>query len=145
MGNWLDEALRKAREEGHFDNLSGAGKPLNLNKDNNPYEDPAWRMAHRIMKEHEVVPAWIADRQDILTKLETARASLSRAWQWKQSASPAQYANADQYWERILGEFRTEVIKLNKRIFDFNLSAPLMNTHLHQIDVEREITKICQA
>lgn len=51
MDEWEDIAERKIREamaEGAFDNLAGMGRPLNL--DENPYEDPSLRMAHRLLR-----------------------------------------------------------------------------------------------
>ena len=49
MPRSADEAIRKAMEEGKFDNLPGKGKPLKLDED--PFEDPEWRLANKMLKE----------------------------------------------------------------------------------------------
>ena len=57
MDKWETIAERKIREamaEGAFDNLSGKGRPLNLEED--PYEDPSLRMAHRLLRNNGVRP-----------------------------------------------------------------------------------------
>jgi len=40
-GSPIDEIIRRAIEEGQFDDLPGKGKPLRLDED--PNSDPAWR------------------------------------------------------------------------------------------------------
>ncbi len=54
-----DRKIQEAMEEGAFDCLEGTGRPLP--EDNNPYEDPAQRMAHRLMKNAGITPEWIAE------------------------------------------------------------------------------------
>jgi len=41
--------MAQAVKRGEFDNLEGAGKPLNLEED--PYEPYELRMAHKILKD----------------------------------------------------------------------------------------------
>jgi hypothetical protein len=41
--------------EGAFDHLEGFGQPLNLEED--PFEDPSLRMAHRLLKNNGFAPA----------------------------------------------------------------------------------------
>jgi hypothetical protein len=141
MSKWVDEKIQKAIEEGQFDNLPGMGQPLR-GASGVAYEDPTWRLAHKIMKENEVVPAWIAERRDILENFEKSRARLVAAWQWVQTSRVQNSYQADQYWQRSVGAFRQEATALNKRIFDFNLSISMLSQHLLLIDVEREIRRI---
>ena len=42
----IEEIIRRAIQEGKFDDLPGKGEPLQL--DDNPHEDPEWRAAHHI-------------------------------------------------------------------------------------------------
>ncbi len=53
----VEEQIRKAVLKGDFDNLEGAGKPLNLYE--NPYEPPELRMVFRILKNNDFAPYWI--------------------------------------------------------------------------------------
>ena len=53
LDDWADLAERKIKEAqaaGHFDNLPGLGKPLQL--DDNPHEGE-WALAHRISAERQ--------------------------------------------------------------------------------------------
>ena len=100
-------------EEGAFENLSGQGRPLPLEED--PFEDPSLRMAHRLLRNNGFAPAWIEDGKEIeqeIAKLEADRAS------------------------GIAGEdFRARAEALNRRIFAFNLKAPSLSVHKRSIDI----------
>lgn len=137
----IDEILQSAMENGEFDNLPGSGKPLSQ-KPPGAHEDPTTRMAHRIMKDNEVLPPWIAERNEIKRHLDRAREKLSRAWAWRQDASLSELRQADEHWHKSQQLFREKVEGLNKRIFNFNLMAPILDQHLFMIDADREIAKI---
>ena len=80
MDKWEHIAERKIREamaEGAFDNLSGKGRPLNLEED--PYEDPSLRMAHRLLRNNGFAPAWIEEAKDLEHAIEMARRDLACA------------------------------------------------------------------
>ncbi len=49
--------IAKAMERGEFDNLEGAGKPLNLEE--NPFEPAELHMVHKILKDNGYAPYWI--------------------------------------------------------------------------------------
>ena len=60
MDEWhfiAERKIREAMQDGSFDHLEGAGSPLDLNE--NPFEDPAQRMAHRLLRNNGFAPAWI--------------------------------------------------------------------------------------
>ena len=60
MGRWeslVDQKIREAMEQGEFDNLAGKGEPIDLSE--NPFEDPDWRTAHRMLRNAGFAPAWI--------------------------------------------------------------------------------------
>src|SRR5437868_14613413 len=81
MKRWeslVDQKIREAMEQGEFDNLAGAGQPIDLSE--NPYEDPDWRTAHRMLRNARFAPAWIEERKDIDVELEAARIALRRNW-----------------------------------------------------------------
>lgn len=72
----IDEKIRKAQEQGDFDNLSGAGRPIPI--DENPYAgDKA--MAYSVLKSNNAAPAEVAYGQEVdalLMRAETIRAEL---------------------------------------------------------------------
>ncbi|MEA3440806.1 MAG: DUF1992 domain-containing protein [Chloroflexota bacterium] len=59
----IEEHIRRAMEEGKFDDLPGKGKPLRL--DHNPHEDPQWRTAYRMLRNSGFTLPWI--EADLLT------------------------------------------------------------------------------
>ena len=103
MDEWqfiAERKIREAMEEGAFDNLDGAGQPLNLEE--NPFEDPSLRMAHRLLKNNGFAPAWIEESKEIEAELARLRAE---------------------------GASDERVAALNRRIVAFNLKAPAPSLH----------------
>lgn len=138
----LDEQIRKAIREGAFDNLPGKGKPLNL--EDNPYEDPAWRTAFRMLRSGGHTLPWIEKRQTIEADLQAARDALERTWVWRHSTGIqgilAQVVEEE--WQRALARFREVVVEINERIFNYNLEVPADPFKRPLIQVDREIHKI---
>ena len=100
-----ERKIQEAMEEGAFENLEGAGKPLDLSE--NPFEDPSDRLAHRLLKNNGFAPDWIAEAREIETESRRLRA---------QGEVPT-------------SELRERVAALNRRIGAFNLKAPAARFH----------------
>jgi Domain of unknown function (DUF1992) len=101
MDEWrfiTDRKIRDAMREGAFERLDGEGQPLDLRE--NPFEDPAERMAHRLLRNNGFAPAWIEEGKDIDAEIR------------KLALCPAQ--------ERPL-----RVEQLNRRIAAYNLKVPV--------------------
>ncbi|NLB89196.1 MAG: DUF1992 domain-containing protein, partial [Syntrophomonadaceae bacterium] len=64
----VEEQIQKAFQRGDFDNLEGAGKPLNLYE--NPYEPPELRMVFKILKDNNFAPYWIELGKEIDADLD---------------------------------------------------------------------------
>jgi hypothetical protein len=104
MDEWhfiAERKIREAMEEGAFDHLEGAGKPLDLRE--NPFVDPSDRMAHRLLKNNGFAPNWIEEAKEIEAESGRLRA------EGKVSTD----------------DYRARVAALKRRIFAFNLKAPL--------------------
>src|SRR5262249_31020259 len=130
-----------AMEQGEFDDLSGKGEPIDLSE--NPYEDPDWRMAHRMLRNSGFAPAWTEERKDIEAEIEAARIILGRVWKVKRNAQQARHArSAEERWTRALEDFREKVSSLNSRIDTWNLKTPAIGFHRNRIDFEREIDRL---
>ena len=144
MGRWeslVDQTIREAMEQGEFDNLAGKGEPIDLSA--NPFEDPDWRTAHRMLRNAGFAPAWIEERKDIDAELEAARNQLSRVWTVLQNARGTQHERgARARWEKALSSFQQQVGELNRRISAWNLKAPAPLFHRKRIDAEREIERV---
>jgi DnaJ homolog subfamily C member 28 len=147
MGRWeslVDQKIREAMEQGEFDNLTGKGEPIDLTE--NPYEDPDWRTAHRLLRNAGFAPAWIEERKDIESELEGARKQLSRAWTVVENARGTENeSGAKVRWEKARSAFSAQATNLNKQIVAWNLKVPSAALHRKLIDAEREIERIREA
>jgi len=108
MDEWrfiAERKIREAMEEGAFDHLKGKGEPLNMEED--PFEDPSLRMAHRLLRNNGFAPAWIEEAKEIDAE---SRRLLARS-------------------ELPLEEAHRRIRELNRRIATFNLKAPSTSLH----------------
>lgn len=144
MSGWeslIDKKIRQAIQDGEFDDLSGKGAPIDLRE--NPFEDPDWRMAHRMLRNAGFAPAWIEERKDIEAEITAARTTLARVWLVLRNARQAEHkASAQQRWDGALADFRAQLLELNRRIDTWNLKAPAAGLHRLRIDIDREIERI---
>ena len=139
----VEEQLRKAMEEGKFDDLPGKGKPLRLDEIN-PHADSDWELAYHIIKEGGFTLPWIETMHEIEKDLEAARRVLKRAWKWRliylSADVPDEKASAE--WERALEAFKKKLPTLNQRIRDYNLEVPNARFQRPLLSYEQEVEKI---
>lgn len=135
----IEEHIRKAIEDGKFDDLPGRGKPLRL--DENPLEDEDWRLAFHILREGGFSLPWIEAIREIEGEIEQARAALHRTWEWRTVALSQNqpYERVQVEWQRAVDIFNEKITQLNKRIRDYNLQAPAGRFQRPVLDLEREI------
>jgi hypothetical protein len=124
-------------EEGKFDNLPGQGQPFTW--DDNPYEDPEWRMANHMLKSSGYSLPWIETRREIEAALAAARATLARTWNWRQAIQPADETFADAEWQRAVSAFRESIADINRKIASYNLVVPASAFQLAQVNADQEI------
>lgn len=112
----VEEKITRAMEAGEFDNLPGKGKPLKL--DDNPFEAPEMRAAHRLLKDNDFTLPWIETWNEIEAERGKLRAELRDARErfWRAGRTAA--------WELAQAHFRSQVHALNRRILGYNLSVP---------------------
>jgi len=134
-----EEQIRRAIAEGKFDNLPGKGKPLHL--DQNPFEDPDWRLANHVLKTSGFSLPWIEKRNEIEALIQSARTSLMRAQEKRREAVqddlPASSVNAA--WTEALEKFKDELAEINRLILSYNLQAPAAQLQMPQLSIEREL------
>ena len=144
MKHWeslIEQKIREGMEQGEFDDLSGKGAPVDLTE--NPFEDPDWRTAHRMLRNAGFAPAWIEESKDIETEIEIARTTLARTWTVLRNAQDTEHArSAEARWRKALEDFRIKSAELNRRIEIWNLKAPAVGVHRNRIDFDREIDRI---
>lgn len=135
----IEEHIRRAMEEGKFDNLPGKGKPLRL--DDNPHADPGWRLAHHVLRENGFTLPWIESLREIETQIDEARTGLLRAWDWRQAADmPASQVESE--WRRAVDLFHQRIEAINKLIASYNLEVPLDRFQKRRLNAGREITRL---
>lgn len=137
-----DQLIEEAIARGEFDDVPGKGQPLDL-RPTEADRQGTWAF-EQVLSEGNFKPEWIEDRRDIESKLAEARKVLARVWLWRQDALARGegYAIVARQWDRAVAAFRDEVVKLNKRIRDYNLKAPTPAVHLRVIDPQREIAAV---
>ena len=144
MDRWeslVDRKIREAMAEGEFDNLSGKGAPIDLTE--NPFEDPDWRTAHRLLRNAGFAPAWIEDRKDIEAAIELALVKLGRAGEVLRKARGTKHeAGAKVRWEKAVAEFSEAAIQLNRQIAAWNLKVPAAGFQRRRIVIEQEIARV---
>jgi hypothetical protein len=142
---WIDKTIQDAMEAGHFDNLPGAGKPINWEDESLVDEDCL--LAFRIMREQGFAPAWVELHKEIVAEIGTARQALLRSWLWRQEQlvgglreSQRRYVEAE--WQRAYTAFAETVAELNAKISDFNLQAPVARLQKFKLDAAQELAAI---
>lgn len=130
----IEDIIREATERGDFDNLPGKGRALNLTRD--PLLDPLTSIVNRILIDNGVSHPLIEARRGIAAEAEDARATLRKAWQFRQ------HSDDEEAWTEALLKFRTRVKAINREVGIFNLKTPSPALHGLAIDIDEEIRRI---
>jgi len=139
----IEDHIRRAIEEGKFDDLPGKGKPLKLEDDT--LTDPEWRLAHHMLRSSGFTLPWIERRQEIEAQLEAAREALKRSSAWRQAALSHPEADLNYIeteWRKSVAQFEERVKSINQDIRTYNLEAPSERFHLRPVDAQRELDLI---
>ena len=76
--NVVEQRIWHSMEEGHFENLPGKGKPLDLST--NPHADPAEDTLYRILSRNGCAPEWVELNKEIRSKIAEWRLAMKKAW-----------------------------------------------------------------
>jgi DnaJ homolog subfamily C member 28 len=138
--DYISEQIREAEARGEFDNLRGAGKPLNL--DSNVYAgDKA--VGYSLLKSQGYAPKEVELAKEIRVEYERAGAKIARLRERGRSlrsrrvppfASEKRAFNAAV--ERTATEYEKTLRDLNRKILTLNLMTPLV-MHQSPFDVEK--------
>jgi hypothetical protein len=121
----IDEQIQDAIRKGQFSNLPGSGKPLKLEDESHVPE--SLRMAHKILRDNDFVPDWIAQGKELDTARETLIADIHRAVRDNRRA--------------VLESLRETVKKHNSAVLSYNLKVPQGVAHKKHLDFDGEVTK----
>ena len=139
----IEDLIQEGQERGAFDNLRGKGKPLDLEQ--NPY-GAEWELAHKLMKENDVLPPWIAKRNGIIEQIEQFRTDLHRVW--ARHAQAYRLAQGEGHksalslsWDDVCRGWEVELVGLNKQIAEFNLGRPSEGLEMVKLRLDRELER----
>jgi len=141
----VEEQIRKAQQRGDFDNLAGAGKPLDLEE--NPFEPVEMRMAFKILKENDFAPYWI----ELGKEIDVAMEKLQQEIQYFKRYTELFWT--DQHDDRALQRYQhkkelfylereADLVKIDKKILDFNLHCPTFRQGRRNLVIAKEMEKI---
>jgi len=141
--NLIDELIEKGREQGAFDDLRGHGKPLNLQK--NPYA-AGMELANELLKQNDLRPAWMMMRSDLLEAIGLLRERIGHTWQrhalaYRFAQDAAQRSALEISWDDACRQWQAEMVKLNKRIGDFNLRRPSDKLEIFKLRLDDELKR----
>jgi hypothetical protein len=143
-GSYIDRQIRKAMEDGDFDNLPGEGKPLDLQEDESTPDE--LRLAYKILRDNDLAPDWIMQGQDIDKKAEDILKRLRKAADAYRAAinipaaTGADRAAAARSWQTVQAKLTASTAKLNQEISVYNLKIPSGVTHKRALNLQREIS-----
>lgn len=149
MSSLMDDILKDAMQKGEFDNLPGAGKPLDLKE--NAHTPAELRMAFKVLKDNDLPPDWIAAGKDVDAAREKLVADMRAALRrYRGSLNDAARSDqperarhkAESAWALALDGLREAGKSLNRMALSFNLKAPQGVTHKAMFDFERELKKL---
>ena len=133
--NLIEQRIQSAIAQGAFDNLQGAGKPLNL--DDDLYVANELKMGYRMLRSSGLAPLWIEMNKEIRDDLERLR----RFREYAHESWPR--INATER-ERLRTEYRERIGAINKKIADHNLMAPTASVHFTLLVESEEVHRFDQ-
>lgn len=151
-GSMIDKQLRDLLGEGGHADLPGAGKPLQWDDDPNTPEH--LRMAHKILRENNLAPAWIMEGQELDERRHKLLQNMTRAVQAYRGAlgDAGRLADAGkaalnrQRAEAALTQarkvFEEAVAGYNRAVMNYNLKLPAGISHRVFLDASRELQRL---
>jgi hypothetical protein len=142
--NLIEDIISEGRERGLFDNLKGKGKPLDLNKTLFTGDKG---LAHSLLKENDVLPAWIMQRNDILAAQSKLRTEMTSQWAWHERSfhlakDERERGRLTISWDDVCRRWLAQIEELNKNTRSYNLKRPSDKLELFQLKLETELERI---
>jgi len=148
--NWseiVERQIVEAQERGEFDDLPGKGKPLDLT--GNPFADPEWRVAYKILRDNGFTLDWIELDKEIRAESKACREQLLQSKRWYERTmaqlgypescwAEEERIRVQYTWEQALESFADQVAQINKKIELLNLKVPLVSLQRLKISVDEE-------
>ncbi|KAI3433968.1 DUF1992 domain-containing protein [Psidium guajava] len=113
--NIVEQRIWHSMEEGHFENLPGKGKPLDLSV--NPHADPAEDTLYRILNKNGCAPEWVELNKEIRNAMSEWRIALKKAWMSRSNGSQSE-------WDERSEALKVQMRGINDKVFRYNLIVP---------------------
>ncbi|MGH2592036.1 MAG: DnaJ family domain-containing protein [Anaerolineae bacterium] len=116
--DFIDRQIKKAQEEGTFDNLSGKGKPL-THLDSDPLNG--------VLQAQGFTARWVELDHEIRQKVEIAEQAVKQTYEWVMqtwSSGSASRQFAQDEWRKARRIFRERIAEINELIKTYNLQVP---------------------
>jgi DnaJ family protein C protein 28 len=148
--SWIDQQIREAQERGQFDDLPGAGRPIDLTP--NPYAREE-ELGFKVLKDAGYAPEWIELDKAIRGKLAKARAVVARRWEWREARLADLAGRSDRWseaergrvlasWQQAAAAFETELGTINQEIAELNLKVPSPRFQRSKLNLTRELDRL---
>ncbi|PKA58809.1 hypothetical protein AXF42_Ash000902 [Apostasia shenzhenica] len=131
IANVVEKRIWHSMEEGHFENLPGKGKPLNLYS--NPHADPAEDTLYRILSRNGCAPEWVELNKEIRSNIAEWRLTLKKAWNNKQCV--------ESQWRHDSEALKSRMSDINSKVLRYNLVVPF-GRQMFGLKWEKEIDKL---
>ncbi|MFL7840067.1 MAG: DnaJ family domain-containing protein [Candidatus Promineifilaceae bacterium] len=139
----IDDLIQEGQQRGLFDNLAGAGKPLDLKSD--LYSNDS-KLANDLMKEHNVLPQWLARRNTVSLVIEELRDKIGRHWQRHEQAyrltqDDTRRKALSLSWRAQCRAWEEEIKGINKQIDEYNLRRPGQGMEMFKLRLDEELKR----
>lgn len=137
-----ERKIEEAMEQGAFDNLPGAGKPLPL--DEEWFVPPEMRPAIRLLKSAGVLPDWLERAREI-ERLREACAQLWRIAEFEYPHARSRGAEQFQHWHmETWARLEQKMRQVNSQILAYNCTAPSTALPLIPYALDKEHARFCE-
>ncbi len=134
-GNWqglVEQRILDGMERGMFDNLRGAGQPLNLDEDR--FVPDEYKLAFRLLRSTGLAPLWVDLNKEIredISRMHRFREHIHAQWD---HISPIELAHRrDEYEKRVK--------EINSKILSYNIIAPSSQVHIGLLLLDEELAR----
>lgn len=139
----VEELIQDGQERGVFDNLKGKGKPLDLKS--NLYEGDR-KLANELMREHDILPLWLARRNAVGLSIDELRQDVGRRWHRHEQAyrlaqDKGRRTALRLSWSAQCRAWEGEIKAINKHIDEFNLRRPGEGMEMIKLHLEDELQR----
>lgn len=143
----VERRLQEAWEKGKFRNLRGEGEPQKIEE--NPFEDPEMRLAHKVLSNAGYCPPWM----ELMKEIDRESAQAQRVWDDYRAFRGRQMAaihrgsvgrfaelvaDLDGTRTRALERLEKRWAELNKKINYLNATVPSDSLTRPTLDIRRK-------